>query len=113
MSAYYEFIIGSGFYECYTFAVKVDYPTTDYGALTDILIDNLEAQNHRNIVSWAVYELDELGECLVDKDDGETIYCDEWVQGGNHSRVLMHYGTFHIQPIDEANINDMEVFEAL
>ena len=35
--AYYEIFFGSGFYWMERYVIKTDYPTTDYGALTDVL----------------------------------------------------------------------------
>ena len=110
--AYYEFIIESGLCECYRYVVKVDYPTTDYGALTDILIDNLVAKGSHNIVDINEYEWD--GDNLREKENPEwIIYPDEFVQGGNCGDVLLHHGEFRINEISENEIGDIEVMEAM
>lgn len=62
--------------------VEVEEPTTDYGALIDILIDRLEAEGRKD--------------CFRDPDDikelGGDVYEDEYVIGGNHGLLLYHGG---------------------
>lgn len=67
--------------------VEVDRPTTDYGALVDILIDGLED--------------DGVGEpYLISIDKAEQEYNpDEYVIGGNHGLALVHNGNFMINEI--------------
>ena len=69
--------------------VKTDWPTTDYGAITDILIDNLEKEG--------------VGEpYLIPVDQAEAeLNEDEYVIGGNHSLALVHNGNFNIVSIPE------------
>lgn len=71
--------------------VEVEEPTTDYGALIDILIDRLEAEGRKD--------------CFRDPDDtkelGGDIYEDEYVIGGNHGLLLYHGGNFFIYQVWE------------
>lgn len=94
---YYEIIFGSGFYWCDKYFIHTTEPTTDYGALVDVLIDYLVEQGHRNILARDSYEWAEDGENLI--VDGEILSYDTFVQGGNCSDVLMHYGEFRINPV--------------
>lgn len=102
--AYYE--IAYNYYK--PSIVKVDRPTTDYGALVDILIDNLEAKG-------------DLGSSyLVDIDTAEQDYNeDEYVIGGNHGLALIHNGMlniFEITPEKAKELNTEEkvdIFEEL
>ena len=52
MAAYYKISYGTGFAWLQSYVIKVDYPTTDYGALTDILIDYLVAHDRRKSSTW-------------------------------------------------------------
>ena len=106
--SYYRFIIGSGFYQCYQYVVETEYPTTDYGALTDMLIDYLVAKGSRNILDMEnEYEWDQDFETIHEKNDPDwIIYPDEFVEGGNYGNVLRHYGEFRIEEISESEIND-------
>ncbi len=88
---YYEIVYG------YQLAiVKVDYPTTDYGALVDILIDGLEN--------------DKVGDpYLLDLDKAEQEYNeDEYVVGGNHGLALIHNGNFNIEPISYEKVQELQ-----
>lgn len=106
--SYYRFIIGSGFYQCYQYVVKTEYPTTDYEALTDMLIDYLVAKGSRNILDMEnEYEFGEDG-MIYRKSDGWETYPDEYVEGGNCGNVLMHYGTFYVEEISENEINEYD-----
>ena len=101
-ASYYEVVYG------YQMAiVKTDWPTTDYGAITDILIDNLEKEGVKEPY-------------LIPLDQAEEEYNpDEYVVGGNHSLALIHNGNFNIVSIPEQNAkryqkNDhVEIYEAL
>lgn len=122
--AYYEIIFGSGFYDCYRYVVKTDYPTTDYGALTDVLIDYLKEKGHRNILKREDIEVDDAEDCgddlegndfgyhyyVIDKDDNKY-YDDQYVEGGNCGDVLLHYGDFRINEITENEIKNAEIVE--
>ena len=67
--------------------VELDHPTTDYGAILDITIDNLEKDG-----VGAPY--------LIDIDEAEKEYNeDEYVIGGNHGLALVHNGNFMIDEI--------------
>ena len=129
MSAYYEVIFGSGFYDCYRYVVKTDYPTTDYGALTDAVIDYLKEKKHRNIIDWSYedttedvgvtsesathYSWDTDGNLITLEPNGDTdiIYPDTFVVGGNCGDVLLHYGDFRINEISETEIKNAEIIE--
>lgn len=91
-SVYYEIV-----YNTFKPAIiKVDRPTTDYGALVDILIDNLEE------------ELEKSGDGMDSDGVLDTLYLmdintaekdhndDEYVIGGNHGLALLHGGALDI-----------------
>ena len=111
MAAYYQISYGTGFYWLQSYVVKVDRPTTDYGALTDILINYLVENDKRNILDMQnEYEWD--GENIVERKDRSWVhYPDEFVVGGNCGDVLMHYGEFNIYEIDESDIVDLPVID--
>lgn len=110
MAAYYQISYGTGFYWLKSYVVKVDHPTTDYGALVDILIDWLVGHDKRNILDMEnEYRWD--GDNIIDKDNFRIIYPDEFVEGGNCGDVLMHYGEFNIYEIDESDIVDLPVID--
>ncbi len=112
MSAYYKIRFGTGFAWLQSYVVKVDRPTTDYGSLTNILIDYLVEHDKRNILDmqneyeWA----DDNGEKIVSKDGSTEIYADEFVQGGNCGDVLMHYGSFDIDLIAETEDDKITLY---
>lgn len=112
--AYYEIIFGSGFYECYRYVMKTDYPTMDYGSLVDCLIDYLKEKGHSNIITRENIEVDDCEDgdlyYIIDKDDNKYWY-DQYVEGGNCGDVLLHYGDFRINEISETEIRDAEVIE--
>jgi len=103
---YYEIVFGSGFYDCYRYITKTDYPTTDYGALVDALIDYLKEKGHRNLLDD--YEMDDNG--YVTDPEGNQWYADEYVIGGNCGDVLLHYGDFRINEISESEIKNEELY---
>ena len=106
MAAYYRFIIGSGLAWCNCYVIKVDEPTTDYGALTDMLIDYMVSKEDNHILDMDE-EYDWDGENIVERKDRSWIhYPDEFVQGGNCGDVMMHYGEFRIEEIQESEITD-------
>lgn len=111
MAAYYKISYGTGFAWLQSYVVKVDEPTTDYQALTDILIDWLVENDKRNILDMEnEYEWD--GDNIRERKDHEWIhYPDEFVVGGNYGNVLMHHGSFDIRKIDESEIGEMKVIE--
>lgn len=83
----YEVIYGNGTAWVSKEIVEVDEPTTDYGAILDIAIDQMEERGETHqFVSWEEIERD-------------GIYEDEYVTGGNHGLNLMHYGTFEIREV--------------
>lgn len=112
MAAYYKISYGTGFYEMQSYMVKVDYPTTDYGALVDILIDWLVEHDRRNILDFGTYEWSDDGNGDMILMDGFEYGPDTYVQGGNCGDILMHYGQFIIREIDEEDLDeDTEVIE--
>ncbi len=106
--ANYRFIIGSGFFQCYQYVIKTEYPTTDYGALTDTLIDYLVAKGSSSILDMDNYEWSEDGETIFSKEGEIAYYSDEFVQGGNCGNVLIHNGEFRIEEISESDINQYD-----
>lgn len=110
--AYYEIIFGSGFYECYRYVMQTEEPTTDYGALIDVLIDYLVEQNHGNVVDWDEYEWREDEDIIYEIANPNCEYNnDMFVVGGNAGNILFHYGTFYINEITEDEIRDAEIVE--
>lgn len=108
MAAYYCITLGTGTAWTRRFVIKTDYPTTDYGALTDMLIDYLVEKKDFNILDMEnEYEWDEEFETIHEKDDPSwIIYPDEFIQGGNCGDVLHHYGIFEIHDISENEITE-------
>ena len=116
MSTYYEVLFGSGGYWMNRYVIKADYPTTDYGALVDALIDYLEENSMVGLFDYDAegYKWDEEngGSNLVSKTDPtDIIYSDTFVVGGNHGLVLMHHGDMRINEISEDKIGDAEIVE--
>lgn len=114
--ACYEIIIGSGFFECYRYIIRAEYPTTDYGALTDMLIDYLVENKSNSILDLSDYDdyyFDDDGAIYLTKeedDEYEVIYPDTFIQGGNHGDILIHHGEFRINEINEDAVdNDVDV----
>lgn len=69
--------------------VTVDEPTTDYGTILDLAIDQLESNGN-------------MGVFVSDEDierDGTTD--DMYITGGNHGLNLYHGGNFMIERVDE------------
>lgn len=76
-------------YSYFSEIVTVDEPTTDYGAILDIAIDQLERDG-------------KMGVFVTDDDiERDGIHEDEYVAGGNHGLNLYHGGNFMIEQIDE------------
>ena len=111
MPKYYKISYGNGSAWLQSYVVKVDNPTTDYGALTDILIDWLVENDKRNILDMEnEYELD--GDNIRErKEHGWIHYPDEFIIGGNCGNVLIHYGSFDIREIAENEIDKLIVIE--
>lgn len=111
MAAYYKISYGTGFSWLQSYVVKVDYPTTNYQALVDILIDYLVENDKRNILDMDnEYEWD--GDNIVERKDHSWVhYPDEFVVGGNCGDVLMHYGSFDIREITESEIGELTVID--
>ena len=110
--AYYRICLGTGFAWCDVYVIKTEYPTTDYGALVDCLIDYLVEKGNRNIFNdedWETYKWDKNGINIISKTDPtDIIYADEFIQGGNCGDVLRHYGTFSIDEMGEKEIENYD-----
>lgn len=93
-AAYYEIVYGY-----FVSVVKMDAPTTNYGAIVDVLIDALEEEG--------------VGEnILMPLDQAEAEYNeDEYVVGGNHSLALITNGNFRIEEITEDRANELNSTE--
>ena len=101
MSVYYRVSFGIGLAWCDSYTIKVDEPTTDMGAIVDILIDHLVEEKHSGILDLSDYEWDEEGNLHPIENPTETICPDTFVSGGNCGDVLMHYGDFRIEDVTE------------
>lgn len=76
-------------YSYFSELVTVDKPTTDYGAILDLAIDQLEADGN-------------MGVFVSDEDiERDGITDDMYITGGNHGLNLYHGGTFMIERVDE------------
>ena len=109
--AYYRFYLGTGTaWVDDSYVVETDEPTTDYGALTDILIDYLVSIGDSRILDGNEYEWDDEYETIHPIGDPDwVIYPDEFVQGGNAGDVLHHYGEFRIEEITEDQLTDDDI----
>lgn len=76
-------------YSYFSELVTVDEPTTDYGAILDLAIDQLESDGNMGV--------------FVSDDDIERdgINDDMYITGGNHGLNLYHGGNFMIERVDE------------
>ena len=73
----------------YSELVELDEPTTDYGMILDLAIDQLE-------------EAGKMGAFVTDEDiECDGIHEDEYITGGNHGLNLYHGGNFMIERVDE------------
>lgn len=108
---YYRFYLGTGTaWVDDSYVVETDEPTTDYGALTDALIDYLVSIGDSRILDGNEYEWDDEYEAVHLIDDPDSvIYQDELVQGGNAGDVLHHYGEFRIEEITEDQLTDDDI----
>ena len=105
--AYYEILFGSGSAWCNRYVVKTEYPTTDYGALVDVLIDYAREKGYNFILTDYEYVNDDI---IRDSDGNEYNY-DEYVIGGNYGDAMIHCGEFRINEITENEIGDDEAVE--
>ena len=107
--AYYEIIFGSGTYACYRYIAKTDYPTTDYGALIDALIDYGREKGYGFVATN--YEcFDDDGSIIIDDWEYQA---DEYVIGGNYGDALLHLGELRINEISEGEIGTDTVLEVV
>jgi len=107
---YYRISIGTGTAYVDSFVIETDHQTTDYGALTDILIDYLVERGDSRILYEPEYEWDDEYETIHPIGDPDwVIYPDEFVQGGNAGNILHHYGEFRIEEITEDDITEDDI----
>lgn len=88
----YEVMYGNGTAWMSTEIVEMDERTTDYGAILDKAIDQIE---EREGLADPLHKLS----CLMtlDEVEKEGLNEDEYVVGGNHGLALVHYGNFTIR----------------
>ena len=86
----YKFTIGTGFYQPFQKTIEIEDYMGAQDAL-DILIDNLEKEGCESFFGTQ-----------KEIDDGE-LFDDEYTIGGNHCRILKHYGTFIIEEVNKWN----------
>lgn len=107
---YYEILFGSGTYQMYRYVVETEEPTTDYGAIVDILIDYLRENVPGLLLDMGKYEWIEDGTRLVEIANPDWGFNeDEFVCGGNCGDVLVHYGDFCISIINRNRIDNATV----
>lgn len=85
----YVVLYGNGTYQLSEEVVEVDYPTSDYGMILDMAIDQMEKRG----------ETEQFLSCEEIEEDG--IYGDEYITGGNHGLNLYHGGHFMIKEIKD------------
>ena len=106
--SFYRIIIGSGTAWLDSYVIETEYPTTDYGALVDILIDYMVETGDNHILDPNEYEWKDDDTIYVyDLDD--VMYGDTFVQGGNAGDVMVHYGEFKIDEITEDEITENDI----
>ena len=82
----FEIQIGSGSWYPYIFEIETEDFQCSQDAW-DILVDKLEAEGNEGFfTSWEEIEK-------------EGYYADEYSIGGNHGRIVLHYGQFFIREI--------------
>ena len=108
---FYRITIGSNSYWADSYVIETDHPTTDYGALVDILIDYMVETEDSHILDMVnEYEWDADYETIHPIGEPDwTIYPDEFVQGGNAGDVLTHHGDFRIDEISEDEITEDDI----
>ena len=106
-NAFYEIIFGSGTAWCYRYVVATEYPTTDYQALVDALIDYGAENGYNFVLDVAEWDMDDNG--VIRNAEGTEYYPDEYITGGNYGDALLHYGEFIINQIEESAIGNSEV----
>lgn len=105
---FYRITVGSNSYWANSYVIETDHPTTDYGALVDILIDYMVETEDSHILDMVnEYEWDADYETIHPIGEPDwTIYPDEFVQGGNAGDVLIHHGDFRIDEISADEITE-------
>lgn len=110
---YYEAIIGTGFSKVDVYTLSTDYPTTDYGALTDALIDHLREEDDNRILDQEEWSIDADGLAYNTNLPGYQIPSDEYVIGGNYSDILVHYGMFLIYELEDNQVTQENIETSL
>lgn len=112
--AFYEVLIGSGFYELKKYVVGVCNRTTDYGALVDAVIDYCKERGHSCILDMENDYAWGADDVIFDRHfPGYQFYPDEYVVGGNCGDVLVHYGELIINEVKEDDLTEEEVLTAI
>lgn len=108
---FYRITVGSNSYWANSYVIETDHPTTDYGALVDILIDYMVETEDSHILDMVnEYEWDADYETIHPIGEPDwTIYPDEFVQGGNAGDVLIHHGDFRIDEISADEITEDDI----
>lgn len=87
----YKISWGSGFYQLHSRIIAVRESTTNYQALMDMLVNQLEKEGWES--------------CFIDCEDtieeGGDYHEDEYVCAGNHGRLLLHHGELRIRELTE------------
>ena len=106
-NTFYEIVFGSGTAWCYRYIVATDYPTTDYQALVDALIDYGAENGYNFVLDGAEWDMDDDG--VIRNAKGTEYDPDQYITGGNYGDALVHYGELRINQIEESDIGDVEV----
>jgi hypothetical protein len=86
----YRITFRTGTYESATRIVEVEDFECEQDAL-DKMIDELEAEGSEGyFLKWE-----------DTTEEGSDHYEDEYIVGGNHGRILHHYGIFNIKEVSE------------
>lgn len=107
--ALYRVDIGTGLAWLDSYVIETEQPTTDYGALVDVLIDYLKSVGSDAVLDPSIYEWDEDGNIYYTDDPDWVMYQDEFIQGGNEGDVLYHYGVFDMYEISEDELEPDDV----
>ena len=107
---FYKITLGTGTAWVDTFIIETEDATTDYGALTDILIDFLRSEKDYRILDPSAYEYNEDDSMYNVNHPNSVIYPDEFVIGGNYGDILEHYGVFDIEEIPESELEEDYIY---
>lgn len=82
----FKITIGTGCYQPFQRTIEIEDYEGPQQAI-DYLIDNLEEEGCENFFG------------TQEEIDNKELYEDEYIIGGNHCRILKHYGIFNIEYI--------------